>query len=190
MKDIPNPDQIIEEIIFTQEQVSTAINSLAEEISLSYPSAEKVLVLTVLKGGKFLADALKDTNKFNTSNYSFADITASSYYHSPKSSGHVKVDFSHVQQDLTNFNVLVIDDIFDTGNTLTRIKQLLLQRNPSSVKTCVLLDRNGPSDKIMSVDFIGLKTDNQAFLLGCGLDFKGHYRELPYLASIKAKYCK
>ncbi len=171
----------IREIVFTDEQIRTRVDQLVHEMADDCRS-ENMVMIGILRGSfMFLADLVRD---FYDHDYHprIDFITLESYGGGTESSGTVRItkDFS---VDVHDADVLLIDDILDTGRTLTYAKNHAKARGARSIKTCTLLDK--PSRRIVPIeaDYVGFTIDD-FFVVGYGLDYDSYYRELPYLAKV------
>jgi len=173
------PDQL--EVHFSEEQLQTRIRDMAAEINKTYQSSEKLIVIAVLKGSfMFLADLVRHI----TIPCQIEFVRLASYGDGQVSSGTVKsVDLS--LPPLTGEDVLVVEDIIDTGLTLHFFLDYLTSlHHTRSLKLAVLLDKKEARQKEVPVDFAGFPVGNQ-FLVGYGLDFAGYYRNLPFIGVVK-----
>ncbi|MCQ2555176.1 MAG: hypoxanthine phosphoribosyltransferase [Clostridia bacterium] len=171
--------EIIGKVLFTEEQIRQRAKELGEQIARDY-EGEEIYLIGTLKGGiVWMADIMKAIP--NDTKIDF--ICASSYGSGTSTTGVVKIK-KDVEADLFNKNVIIIEDIVDTGTTLKFIKSYLAERNPKSVKICTLLDK--PSRRLCDVqaDYIGFEIDN-LFVVGYGLDYDQKYRNLPYVGYIE-----
>lgn len=182
-----DPEQIIENVILTHEQVTRSVEALAGDIADCYHPGGAVVV-TVLDGARNFSNALQRTGKLDPGLFAFCDIKASSYYDCTSTTGQVKLDMTGLSEQVRGRNVLVVDDIYDTGNTLSAIKCEIEKMAPASMKICVLLRRLGPHEKKMNIDFVGKDIETDDFLIGFGLDYKGSLRDLPYIATVKKEF--
>jgi hypoxanthine phosphoribosyltransferase len=161
--------------LITAESISERIGSLGNEIDRSYPDG--VHVIGVLKGSfVFLADLVRVLSGPVTVDF----ITLSSYGRSTKSSGQIQI-LKDLDDRIEGRDVLLVEDIVDTGQTLRYLVNILQTRNPRRLKTACLLDK--PSNRIIKVpiDYVGFKIAD-VFVVGYGLDYAEHYRNLPYIA--------
>ena len=169
----------IKRVIIPEEEVREAIVKAGKKISDAY-DGRPILLVSVLKGAfVFMADLLKSI----TVPCEVAFMCAKSYYQGTNSSGVVNITLD-LDIDIKNRNVIIVEDIIDTGRTLKDIYNLLLQREPRSLKVVTLLDK--PERRV--VDFtpdMALFTIPDFFVIGYGLDCDEHYRNLPYIAEYK-----
>ncbi len=169
----------INKIVISEEEIKTAIDRAGEFINSIYDGTP-ILLVSILKGSfVFLADLCRRVNV----PCEIAFMVAKSYYQGTESSGVVKISMD-VGHDLGRYHVIIIEDIIDTGRTLTDVVKLLRARNPVSLRVVTLLDK--PDRRI--VDFKAdytLFTIPDLFVVGYGLDCGEYYRNLPYIAEIK-----
>ena len=166
----------IKRVLITEEEIRTATKALGKQISDSY-DGRPILLVSILKGAfVFLADLCREV----TVPCEIGFMAAKSYYSGTQSSGAVKITMD-LDQDVSNYHVIIVEDIIDTGRTLKDVVNLLRARNPISLKVVTLLDK--PSRRL--VDFsadVSLFTIPDHFVIGYGLDCAEHYRNLPYIA--------
>ncbi len=169
----------INEVLLSEEQIQTRVKELAKELSEEYAGKNPVFV-GVLKGVvMFYADFLK-----NFSDHCQMDFMWISSYEGTQS---VKmVVKKDVNVDLEGRHVVILEDIFDTGRSLQFTYEHLLQKKPASLKICTLLDKPERREEGITVvpDYIGFTIPNK-FVVGYGLDFNEHYRNLPFIGVLK-----
>lgn len=174
-------DKQIGRILISAEQIEQTIQRLADEISVCFSPGDNVLALIVLEGAKYFAGDLLTHIRFPIE---AEHLKASSYHGGMRSAGHVDLkEPQALRRKIKDRNILLIDDIYDTGLTLAKVLDWLKACGPKSVRTCVLLEKEIPHQKQISIDFLGL-TIEDVFVVGCGLDYEGRYRELPYIAGL------
>ena len=172
-------DEIIK--ILDEKTINSRIVELAEEINKDY-DGEELLVVPVLKGGFMIASELiKGLNVPVTLDF----VIISSYKDDTISSGNVEM-IKDVDTEVTGKNVLLIDDIIDSGRTLAYLKENLNRRGPKSISICTLLDKPERREMDIDSDYVGFTIENE-FVIGYGLDYRGLYRNLPYVGKIKKK---
>jgi hypoxanthine phosphoribosyltransferase len=160
-------------ILVSKEEIKEKTIELAQQISKDYAGKEIVLV-GVLKGGfVFLADLMREI----TIPVDMDFIAVSSYGDSTSSSGVVRI-IKDIDIDVTGKHVLIVEDLVDTGLTLSYIKELFNTRAPASVKICTALDKPSRRKVKIDVDYEGIIIPDE-FVIGYGLDYKGKYRNLP-----------
>lgn len=166
----------IKKILITEDEIQTAVKKTAEIIDAIYDGTP-ILLVSILKGSfVYMADVCKHV----TVPSEIAFMTAKSYFDGVVSSGKVEITMD-IKQNLEDYHVVIIEDIVDTGRTLSEIVKMLKKRNPKSFRVITLLDK--PSRRI--VDFkadIALFTIPDYFVVGYGLDCGEYYRNLPYIA--------
>ena len=166
----------IKRVLITKEEIAEAIKKAGKEISESY-DGRPILLVSVLKGAfVFMADLCREI----TVPCEIGFMCAKSYYNGTSSSGVVQITMD-LEQDVSGYHVIIVEDIIDTGRTLRDIVKLLKGRNPLSLRVVTLLDK--PSRRL--VDFeadISLFTIPDHFVIGYGLDCGEYYRNLPYIA--------
>lgn len=166
----------IKRVIITQEEIAAAIQKAGKEISDSY-DGRPILLVSILKGAfVFMADLCRAI----TVPCEIGFMCAKSYYSGTVSTGAVKITMD-LEQDISKYHVIIVEDIIDTGRTLNDVVHLLQARNPISLKVVTLLDK--PSRRL--VDFkadVSLFTIPDYFVIGYGLDCAEYYRNLPYIA--------
>ena len=169
----------IEKILLTREEIAAKIKELAAQITADYKGEEVVLVCILNGAAPFMVDLAREINL--PVYYEFMSV--SSYGKSTKSSGHVRIlkDLSH---EIQNRNVIVVEDIVDTGLTLEYLVNILNEREPKSIKICALLDKYEARKTNVKIDYKGFCIPN-AFAVGYGLDYDEKYRNLPYIGILK-----
>ena len=177
-----HPD--VKEILLNEEQIAARVAELGQQISADY-AGEEVIVVCALNGAMpFACDLVRKMD----GDVILDSIGASSYGNSTVSSGEVKVT-KELKQDVAGRNVLIVDDVFDTGRTLQRLVQLLASRGAKSVKSCAFLDKKVQRDIDYYPDYVGYEIPDK-FVIGYGLDYAGKYRQLPYVGVIKPEAVK
>ncbi len=169
----------IERILFTREELTECVQRLGREITEDYRDKE-LLMIGVLKGaGIFMSDLVREIDGDIRTDY----MVVSSYENSTVSSGKVRI-IKDVQQDMTGWNVLLVEDIIDTGNTLSALKEIMQERGAESVRICTLLDKPSRRIKPADVDYRGFEVPDE-FIVGYGIDYAERYRNLPFIAVLK-----
>lgn len=166
----------IKRVLFTQEEIQEAIRKAGKDISDSY-DGNPILLVSILKGAYVF---LADLSRAVTVPCEIGFMCAKSYYSGTVSTGAVKITMD-LDQDVSKYHVIIVEDIIDTGRTLNDVVNLLKARNPLSLKVVTLLDK--PSRR--KVDFtadVSLFTIPDHFVIGYGLDCGEYYRNLPYIA--------
>lgn len=169
----------METILFTGEQVEKRISEIAEELNAHYKD-EEVVAIGILKGSvPFYWDLIKQLS-FPVA---FDFMVVSSYGNSTESTNNVKI-LKDVTCDVKDKNILIVEDILDSGNTLFTLKRILGERNPKDIKICTLLDKPDRRVKDIKADFLGFEIEDK-FVVGYGLDYAEKYRQLPYIGILK-----
>lgn len=160
------------------EQIQEKVIELADKISRDYVGKE-VIAVGILKGSfMFFADLTR-----NLDIPVFIDFVISSSYTRTSSTGEVSIHYD-IREDIEGKNVLLIDDIIDTGISLNHIRKKILSRRPASLKICVLLDKKDRRVVDVPVDYTGFEIPDK-FVVGYGLDYNNNFRNLPYISTFK-----
>ncbi|RIV16902.1 hypoxanthine phosphoribosyltransferase [Mycoplasmopsis gallopavonis] len=173
----------IKEILFDQAFIESKIQNCAEWVNQTYQNSQDLVLIGLLKGSvPFLAQLIKSVTVDHTIDF----MTASSYDGSHASSGSVKIimDLAH---DIEGKDVLIIEDIIDSGITLSKIKQILSARKPKSLKILTLMDKPFNRKVNLQADYFGFEVPD-AFLVGFGLDYKEQLRNLPFIGIFDEKF--
>jgi len=166
------------EVIMTQEEIAGVVARLGREISADYDGKNPVLV-NLLKGGViFLADLIRQLPIAHQIDF----MNVSSYENGTSSSGVVRIT-EDLSTNILGRNVLVVEDVLDTGRTLAYILNMLEIRSPESVEVCSLLRKATPENPQIKVRYLGKEIPN-IFVVGYGLDYNEKYRNLPYIAKL------
>lgn len=166
-------------ILIKGEEISKRIKEVADEITKDY-AGEEVLVVGILRGAVvFYAELVKQIDL----DLRFDFMSVSSYGSGTTSSGEVKI-VKDISQPIEGLNVIIVEDIIDTGNTLKNLKKLLLTRNPKSLKICSLLDKPTRRKVELEGDYVGFTVPDE-FVVGYGLDYQEKYRNLPDVGVLK-----
>ena len=169
----------IEKVLVSQEKLEKIVNSLAKQIEIDYNDKEFVMV-GLLKGSiVFMADLMKKVNLDFTIDF----MVASSYGSGTESSGKVKL-LKDLEISPENKDILIVEDIVDSGNTLNFITTYLMTRGARSVKICTLCDKPARRKVPLTVDYCGTEIPDE-FIVGYGLDYDEKYRNLPYIGVLK-----
>ncbi|MFC1801508.1 hypoxanthine phosphoribosyltransferase [Nanoarchaeota archaeon] len=163
--------------LFTQEQIQIKVQELAKQIAAD---SKNIFCLVVLKGAiVFFSDLIRELSKLDVQ-VEFDIIQLSSYI-KKEFSGEVKIkkDIENIE----NKDVLIVEDIVDTGHSLTFLKDYLLNKKAKSVRICSLLSKPDRREKQVEVDYLGFIIPNK-FVVGYGIDYQEKHRELPFIATI------
>ncbi len=171
---------IIGKPLFTTRQIQAKVKELADKISEDY-SGKDLLVVGILKGAfMFFSDIVRAIKVPLTIDF----IVASSYVKT-ETTGEVKIYYD-IREDISDKDVLLIDDIIDSGITLNQIRERILSRCPRSLKLGIFLDKKERRLVDVPVDYIGFEIPNE-YVVGYGLDYDGKFRNLPYISVFKKK---
>lgn len=169
----------IECVLVSEEEIENKTKEIAEAINAYYKD-EEVVAVCILKGSvPFYWDLIK---KFSFP-VTFDFMCVSSYGGGTVSSGALKIS-KDIAVDIENKNVLIVEDILDSGNTLYSLKKIFAERNPKDIKICTLLDKPERRVKDIKADFKGFEIEDR-FVVGYGLDYDEKYRQLPYIGVLK-----
>ena len=166
-------------VLINEEKIKNRIKEIAQEILRDFKN-EEIVLICILKGATYFAiDLSKELNN----NLILDFMKVNSYGEGLESSG--KIDFKlDINTDIKDKNVIIVEDIIDSGLTLNYIYDYLVKKNPKNLKICVLLDKKERRVKHIDVDYTGFEIENK-FVLGYGLDYKDKYRNLPYIGYIE-----
>ena len=166
----------IKRVIITEEEIKSAVKKAGAMINSLY-DGKPILLVSILKGSfVFLADLCKQI----TVPCEIAFMIAKSYYEGTQSSGIVRINMD-LDHDVSKYNVIIVEDIVDTGRTLSDVVKLLKSRNPASLRVVTLLDKPDRRITDFKADY-SLFTIPDYFVIGYGLDYGEYYRNLPYIA--------
>ena len=166
-------------VLLTEEEVDKKINEVAEQINRDYAGKE-VHLICVLKGGVFfMCELAKRINLPLSMDF----MSVSSYGAATKSSGIVRI-VKDLDEPLMDKEVIIVEDIVDSGNTLAYLKELLMDRGPKSIKICTLLDKPSRRVKDVHVDYTCFAIPDE-FVVGYGLDYDQKYRNLPFIGVVE-----
>ena len=166
------------ETLISKETITEKIKEIAKQIEKDYEGKE-IHFICVLKGGViFMVDLARNINKNVYIN--FMDV--SSYGNATESSGNLKI-LMDLDEPIAGKDVIIVEDIVDSGRTLSMLKELLLSRNPASLKICTLLDKPDRRVSQVDIDYTGFRIPDE-FVVGYGLDYAQKYRNLDYIGVI------
>lgn len=165
-----------------EEELQEKVKELGAQITKDY-EGKKLLLVSILKGSViFMADLMRAIDTYCRIDF----MSVSSYGSGVKTSGVVKI-VKDLDIDIQGYDLLIVEDILDSGKTLSYIKKILLERNPNSIRICTLLDkperRQVPE---IAADYMGFEIPDE-FVVGYGLDYAETYRNLPYIGALKAE---
>jgi len=167
------------EILISEEDVDKRIREIGDQISKDY-QGKTVSIVCILKGASFFACELA---KRITVPVEIDFMSVSSYGAGTESSGVVRI-VKDLDEQVEGKDVLVVEDIIDTGNTLKYLLKLISERHPNSVKLCTLLDKPDRRKAHVEVDYTGFQIPDE-FVIGYGLDYDQKYRNLPFIGVVK-----
>ena len=172
-------DQDILKVLYTEKQIAARIEAMGMEMYEDLKGKDPLFV-SVLRGAFiFMADIVRACQVKSDVEF----IAVSSYGNAFSSSGAVQITHD-IQQDITGRDLVVIEDILDSGNTLNFLKQYFITKGAASVKICTLLDKPSRRTKAITADYIGFVVPDE-FVVGYGLDYCQKYRNLPYIGVLK-----
>ncbi len=167
------------EVLVTKEDVEERISEMADEINRAY-AGKSLHLVCVLKGGAFfMCELAKHLNMPVSLDF----MSVSSYGSATKSSGVVKI-VKDLDEPIKDKDVLVVEDIVDSGRTLSYLMEMLRDRGPKSLHLCTLLDKPERRVVEVNVDYTGFQIPDK-FVVGYGLDYNQHYRNLPYIGVVE-----
>lgn len=173
-------DDVIEKVLIDEESLTLKIKQLAKTLNKHYADKDELILICILKGSvMFMAELAKNLNIETKMEF----MSVSSYEDNTYSSGNVKI-LMDLDIDIKDKEVLIVEDIIDTGFTLKKIKETLLRREPKDLKIITLLDKPERREVDIKPDYTGFKIPNE-FVVGFGLDYNQLYRNLPYIGIVK-----
>ena len=176
--------QDVKKILVSEEEIKEITKALGQKITSDYKDSEKpLIVIVILKGSMpFASDLIRNIDLPLEIEF----MRVSSYGAGTKTSGEIKLHLDLNREHLEDYNLLIVEDIVDSGRTLQRLTQLLKNRNANCVRTCTLLDKPSRREVDFVPDYSG-KTIPDEFVIGYGLDYNEKYRNLPYVGILKSE---
>lgn len=172
----------VEKVLINEDEISKIVSDLGQRITNEYKDSDKpLIVIIILKGSLIFASDLIRKIELPLE---IEFMKVSSYGAGTKNSGEIKIHLDLNREHLEDYNILIIEDIVDSGRTLSRLTQLLKNRNANNVKTCTLLDKPSRREVEFVPDFSGATIPDE-FVIGYGLDFDEKYRNLPFVGILK-----
>jgi hypoxanthine phosphoribosyltransferase len=172
------PYDFIDKVIISKDDIQKRVQDLGRQIAVDYKDSEKLLLLGLLRGSVvFITDLMMHVSRPMT-----MDFMSVSSYSGSESSGFVRIDSDH-KTNIRGWDVILIDDIVDSGYTIKTVSRLLLDRQPKSLKVCALLDKPDRHKVDIHIDYLGFSIPDY-FVVGYGLDIDEKGRNLPYIASV------
>lgn len=171
----------VKELLFTQEQIQARVKELGTQITADYADKpEGLLVVSVLRGAAiYMADLVRAIELPLEMDF----MAVSSYGSGTKSSGVVRV-IKDLSSPIEGKNVLIAEDVFDSGLTLSYLMKMLKSRRPASIEIATLLHKKGLQKTDLQCKYVGFECPNE-FIVGYGLDYAERYRNLPYIGILK-----
>ncbi|MBQ4648823.1 MAG: hypoxanthine phosphoribosyltransferase [Clostridia bacterium] len=174
----------VERVLISEEELKAKVAELGKQISEDY-RGKPLLLVCILKGSVvFMSDLMRAIDIDCKIDF----MSMSSYYSGTKSSGQVRIVLD-LNKPVQDYDLLIVEDILDSGITLSYIKELLLPRKPRSIKICTLLDKPERRVADIKADYSGFSIPDE-FVIGYGLDYDEKYRNLPYVGVIKPEAVK
>lgn len=169
----------IERVLFTEAELKTRVAELGAQITADY-QGKKPIIISILRGSYiFMADLTRSIDLPITVDF----MAVSSYGAGTTSSGQVKI-VKDLSENIEGRDVIVVEDILDSGNTLSYLLEILKARHVASIKLCTLLDKPSRRVKDVHADYVGYTVPDY-FVVGYGLDYAEYYRNLPYIGVLK-----
>lgn len=170
----------IKEVLVSVEEIKEICKRLGKEITEDYKD-KNLLLVGVLRGSvAFISDLMREIDLFCE-----VDFLAISTYHGVKSTGEIKWK-KHLDTEVKDYDVLIVEDIVDSGFSLSQLTKILIDRGAKSVKTCTLLDKPEGRTVEFEADYVGKEVPD-AFVVGYGLDYNERYRNLPFVGILDPK---
>lgn len=172
-------------VLLSEQEINAKVTELGKQISEDYKD-KNLLLVSILKGSVvFMADLMRSIDIHARIDF----MSVSSYGSGTKTSGVVKI-IKDLDINLEGYDLLIVEDILDSGMTLSYLKEILSARNPKSIKICTLLDKPERRKADIKADYFGFIVPDE-FVVGYGLDYDEKYRNLPYIGVLKpAVYSK
>ena len=179
-----NIEKDVDEVLFDQKALEAILDRIASEIIRDYKdSPRKLLILSILKGSiTFTADLMRRLPMPLELDF----MKVSSYGSGTVSAGPLKISLDLNRDDIHDLDILVLEDIIDSGKTLSKLKAHLAERGAHSVKICTLLDKPSRREVDLTADYCGAQIPDK-FVIGYGLDYDERYRNLPYVGVLSPK---
>ncbi len=168
-------------MLFSASQIAARVQQIGARVAGDYAGSVP-LIIAILKGSViFVSDLLRAVDAPIEVEF----LAVSSYGSGTKSTGVVRIG-QDMDREISGRDVLIVEDIVDTGATLKHLQGYLGQLNPATIRTCALLVRKTPGQAVPEVDYVGFEIESEAFVVGYGLDHDQRYRNLPYIAEFLA----
>ena len=167
------------DVLLSEDVINTRIRELAAQIDADY-AGESVTLLCTLQGAVFFACELAKRITIPV----FMEFIQTASYEGTQSTGTVSMKLDIPEEDVAGKHIIIIEDVIDTGRTLSVVREMMLKRNPASLKVCSLLDKHECRVVPFEGDYVGFTIGNE-FVVGYGLDVDQKYRNLPYVGVIR-----
>ena len=165
--------------LFTKEEIGNTVKRLGASIQADYGD-EEIVFVCLLKGSfMFMSDLIRCIRSPSKIDF----LRVSSYGNGMSTTGSITIT-NDLEEDVSGKNVVIVDDIIDSGLTLKKIREMLLKRNPKSLRICALLDKRVRRKVEIEGDYVGL-TIEDGFVVGYGIDYAGQYRNLPDICIVE-----
>ena len=178
---MPELEKDLSSVLITEEQIKAKVEELGRQISHDY-KGKKVLLISILKGAAvFMTDLMRNIDLDVEIDF----MVVSSYGSGTQSTNSINIRLD-LSRPVDGMDIIIAEDVVDSGNTLAKVKKMLLQRKPASVKICSLLDK--PSRRVtpIDIDYCGFTIPDE-FVVGYGLDYAEKYRNLPFVGILDRK---
>ncbi|MGR6832359.1 hypoxanthine phosphoribosyltransferase [Aliivibrio wodanis] len=167
------------EVMISEQEVNQRVKELGQQITEHYKESDGLVMVGLLRGSfVFMADLARAIERPMTVDF----MTASSYGNSMESTRDVRI-LKDLDDDIKGKDILLVEDIIDTGNTLSKVCEILSIREPNSITICTLLDKPSRREVDVKVDWIGFSIPDE-FVVGVGIDYAQKYRNLPYIGKV------
>ncbi len=166
------------EVMISEQEVAQRIRELGQQITEHYQGSSDLVLVGLLRGSLFYGGSCSSNSSDSSSRF----MTASSYGNSMQSSRDVRI-LKDLDDDIKGKDVLLVEDIIDTGNTLNKVKEILALREPKSIRICTLLDKPTRREVDVEVNWVGFEIPDE-FVVGVGIDYAQKYRHLPYIGKV------
>lgn len=167
------------EVMFSELQVQERVRQLGQAITEHYRGSDNLVLVGLLRGSfVFMADLARTIELTHEVDF----MTASSYGNTMESTRDVRI-LKDLDDDIKGKDVLLVEDIIDTGNTLSKVKEILSLRAPKSIQICTLLDKPSRREVPVEVQWVGFEIPDE-FVVGVGIDYAQKYRHLPYIGKV------
>lgn len=165
--------------LISEEKIHQRVKEMAQEINKEYRNKEDIVLVGLLRGSVvFLSDLARAIDLEVKMDF----MVVSSYGNDTTTSRDVRID-KDLAEDIRGLNVIIVEDIIDTGHTLAKVREMLLLREPASLRICTLLDKPERRETVVDVDYVGFEIPD-VFVIGYGIDYAQKHRNLPYVGKV------